>query len=596
MPSHRCLDACRQAKRGEMRWFVGLLAVALLCAAPSGAAPPNAGDGEAYDDFLHMLRQASWRDTFQDTRLAQVAEEPLEIMPVAERAEPAETAPREETIQTLDDAAPGKTAETFMEAQHVTPLLESILDELPGATREFKPYLPPTGDALEKSEQAETPEEQLARLMRERLRDFNITLNFKDAELENIIRLIARVGELNVVIPPKIVQGTVTVYLEDVPILVAFDSVLRANGLTYLIEQSGILRIIPLERVEKTDQLLMETVHVPLNWIRAARLQEVLEPILEQTEGQVTAIEDTNSVVIVATPPTIAQLRELIRKVDIPDKQVDIEARFYELSDEASRGLGLSWAVLHNPAIDAAGPGPSDATVGMNAFTDTAFTLGGLWQYARIFDIDGEAYRLDAAISAYENRSEAEILANPRVTTLNNVPADINLTDEIPYQDAQVDDAGQLQIIWRFQPTGITMTVTPIITNNGYVKMNIEAQQIIQRGEAPYGSPPPTSTRSSNTNVIVEDEATAGLFGLRDLQARNATDGVPWLHRVPFFGWLFKDKSYGHTRRNLALFITPHIVKDPNLTYEEMEQYGRIDEKWDLPHYFFDDVALPMDK
>lgn len=194
-----------------------------------------------------------------------------------------------------------------------------------------------------------------------------------------------------------------------------------------------------------------------------------------------------------------------------------------------------------------------------------------------------------------ENRNEIVVLANPKVITLNNVPATIDITENLPYTEGVISDQGQFVTEEvEFEETGIKMTVTPNITNNGYVRMTIEPEQrILRRYVATrYGVVPQIDTRKSLTNVIVKDEDTVVVGGLRKMQRSNDVTGVPWFHRIPLFGWLFKDTANTAEKLELIIFVTPHIIKEPMLTAEEQFRYEQIDYDWELPDYFYDEVKI----
>jgi len=131
--------------------------------------------------------------------------------------------------------------------------------------------------------------------------------------------------------------------------------------------------------------------------------------------------------------------------------------------------------------------------------------------------------------------------------------------------------------------------VLPRITNNGFVVMSIQPEQILDTGRREFGTPV-TDERNLTSSVLVKDEQTIALGGLREFDASNSEDGVPYLMRLPVLSWLFKNQSNTQRKTELYLFVTPRIIKDPNPTLYQRSLYDKIDYNWDLPDWYFDEV------
>ncbi|MCX7046251.1 MAG: hypothetical protein NTX50_12290 [Candidatus Sumerlaeota bacterium] len=672
------------------KWVLVPVVAWIACCALSISWAGEPASDESYQDYLKMLRQADMRDALQTpSQVTQAAPKPEaktvasmpeakavaskpEVKPAPKIAEvksapapakaaksapvvsEAKTAPAAAEVKATPVAVEAKAAPAIAEAKTTPAIIE--VKSLP-APAETKPALLVAQAKMEpaaaRDEEAKKPksgawvpeagtggarvpisESPNARAMREKmdkLKAQRVTMNFKETDLQNVIRALARYGELNVVIPPEIVKGSVTVYLDDVPLLTAFESLLKSHGLTYIVEEnSTIIRIAPIPAKEE-EKPKLDTVTIPLNWIKAKNLEMVLKPIV--TEGTVNADEMTNSIIITGKPETITQVRrDIIDKLDIPDKQVDIEARFVELTKNAQRDLGIQTDISRvdkdranvfdvrpfsiftvdpktglpvpgsekttNAPVDSFSVGGARNTFGGSASTQQIFSAGGLWSWGKKVDAFGQDFNLAMQISAFENRGEAETLANPRVTTLNNVAANIKLVTAIPFQKLTLSPGGQTTAEAQFKDAGIELKVTPTITNNDFVKLNIIGTQDILEGTAKLqlaGDVPIMATRKSETTVIVKDDETAALFGLRQLDAKKTISGVPWVNRIPILGWLFKNQSDTQNKTDLAVFVTPHIIKTPDMNDEQKEKYNRINLRWDLPDYFFDDSTVPSD-
>ncbi len=460
----------------------------------------------------------------------------------------------------------------------------------------------PSGDIekpLKEQKQAELDDEIFNQL---------ITLDLKDADLQNVIRLIAAKSNLNIIMTEKDVKGSITLHLENVKLGIALDSILRANDLAYIKQEGGIVRIVPLKQVQP-EAIEKRVVRISLNWVQANEIKKTLDIVFRDAKdlGSISADEASNSLILRATPIFIEELQNLISQIDVPEKQVMLEARMVDLTETARRDLGLSWN-LYRQDTSAASPSrtkeTSDSSGAINTQGQNEYALDDLamatthnpaaalnWSYGDNITIFGKDFNLSSLLSALESRGLASTLHNPTVITLNNVEANIELVTQNPYVEAVQGPAGQFvsnQV--KFKDSGVKLKVLPNITNNGYIRMQIAPTQDILADVA-YGIPV-INTRQATTNVIVKDEDTVAVGGMRQLVSTNNLNGVPWFHRIPLFGWLFKGTQDRQEKVENLLFVTPHIVKDPALNTEQQLKYDKIDYNWDLPDYFFDETKL----
>ncbi|KPL12984.1 hypothetical protein AMJ85_00650 [candidate division BRC1 bacterium SM23_51] len=469
-----------------------------------------------------------------------------------------------------------------------------------------------------------------------------VSLTFKEADLQNAIRILARHAELNLVMDPSDVKGRLTVELNNVPVGGALAGILRAHKLDLVRETGGIYRVVP-SRLVRRERIVEEiTVHIPLNWVPAEEVKKILDPVID---GEIGADTLGNSLIITDTPLKIEEIANVIRRMDKPEKQVMLEARLVEMNSNLSRGLGVSWNLARldrDVANEALGPAAQNvlgqipgipAVVGYHPVTGAPITWtppgtqltqdvpyatnpysfdalqrdimsiseplanqshGLQWAVGRSVNIFGQEFQLSAFLQAAEDANLAKVLANPRVVTVNNQPANIDILRRIPYVSTIVGAGGVQSITYNYEDVGVQMTITPNITNNDYVRMSIQPSQkifISQRGEAR----PTIDERVSQTNVIVKDEETAVIAGLRQQEFSEAMTGVPWLNKIPILGWAFKGKNYRQIKTDLLAFVTPHIIKEGQIiSDQEQARYNEIDIQWDLPDYFFDDVKIDL--
>jgi len=455
-------------------------------------------------------------------------------------------------------------------------------------------YVPPDITAEEKALQAVGGDVALKNTLA--LFERTVNLDYKDADLENVMRSIAARLKLNIVMMPGDVQGRVTVSLNNVRLGDAFDSMLRANELAYKIENGGIVRIVPRSAVQTTDFEII-TQSIAINWIDASDAVQILTPFLSD-EGKLSFHEQTNTLIVSDVPDSVAEIQRLLQRLDVPEKQVRLEVRLVDMTERAFRALGMQTNITSaetksfNPVEG--GVVNTDET---SVIPDWNGTVGGIVEAGDGLDmattgnvgILGSDYTVQARLTALETHNEAVVLANPTIVSLNNTPAMIEVLRKIPYQDATNTTQGSVATI-KFQDVGIRLELTPRITNHGYVIQDIKTAQKIQVGT--FLSTPVVDERNTLTSVISKDEQTIVLGGLRQYEAQSSEGGVPWFMRVPVLGHFFKTSDDSHTKVELALFVTPHIVKDPEPGSYNTALYEKIDYNWELPDYYFDEVRM----
>jgi len=433
-------------------------------------------------------------------------------------------------------------------------------------------------------------------LLKQTIFERRVSLDFKDADLQNVIRSLAKRAGINLILTRNQVKGIVTLQLTNVRLGHAMDAILKTNSLAYIIEPGGIVRIVPLSQV-KTETIEIKTEYIPINWVNAQNVQKTLSAFISD-KGQLRADQDANGIIITDVPAKVEQISALIERMDQPEKQVMIEARLVDLTEQARRDLGIVWGLTRIVP----GTGNVDSlAVGAPTAGSPKAIMKSQGNSMRLFGAD---YNLDAQLEFLETRRLGKVLANPRVITLNNLAAKIEIKQQIPYVSAQQTAQSSVATI-SFKETGVILDVTPNITNHGYVRMELKPEQKVKTGSAvasailgnaaqigTVNEVPIIDERKVESNVIVKDEETVILGGLRQLDNTNSEEGTPWLMHVPVIGHLFKSTNDEMRKTELVLFITPHIVKDPTLTAAELRQYEMIDYNWDLPGYFYDETYL----
>jgi len=476
-------------------------------------------------------------------------------------------------------------------------------------------------------------------------------LRFRDTPLQDALRLIATRANLNILFSSeeKKVRGLITAELKNVTLGDALEAILRVNGLA-AVQEGDIIQIV--DRAEVVDEKVELDIRIrPINWVRAENLAATLKSFVSSAKGaEIKADRESNTLIIKDTQKSIVKILSLVDRLDLPEKQVMIEVRLVDFNLTMARSFGIDWNLIKPdrdsltqivdnprgvgdpypdgdlarefyPALSNLTATGSEAALNTVAAPPTFQTLGPILSNGSRLDVDGGGanlgnptanafvfnygedislfgndYSLEAALGALEDRDIVSVLTNPKVVTLNNVPAKIEVLRNLPYFDTTIDQTGLVTSTAKFEETGITVDVVPNITNNDFVRMEISALQTISRGQefSPIGDSSAfvTDDRTAQTNVIVRDESTVVLGGLRSLDMINNETGIPWVNRAPVIGWLFKNSDRETSKTELMLFVKPRIVKDTNLSQQEQSRFDEIDMSWVLPDHFFDDAQV----
>jgi type IV pilus assembly protein PilQ len=409
---------------------------------------------------------------------------------------------------------------------------------------------------------------------------FPISLDFEGADLQAVLRIFANETGLNVVIDPS-VQGTVNVSLKDVPWDQALDIILRANKLGWTLEGT-IVRIAPLtvladEEAQKAklaaaqaDAGALEVTTRQLSYAKAADLAALITKNALSQRGAVIGDERTNTLIITDLPVRLRAAAEIINTLDQPQPQVEIEARIVQTNRNFSKEIGVQWGVNGRMAPElgntsplafpnqgsvtgrtglAQGPAGTPTAVNLPA-TGATSALG-----IALGSVNG-AFNLDAALSALEKTGLGRLLSAPRVTTQNNVEAEMTQGVEIPIQTIANNT-----VTVTFRPAALTLRVLPQITAAGTVIMRVGLENAAPDFTKQINGIPPIDTQRANTSVMVKDGETAVLGGIYLSREQAQKDSTPGLGRVPILKWLFSKESTTEENRELLVFITPRIVK-----------------------------------
>ena len=399
-----------------------------------------------------------------------------------------------------------------------------------------------------------------------------ISLDFQQADLIDVLRLIAEVSGMNIITSPD-VAGRVTTRMVNVPWDQALDMILKSHGLGK--EQEGsIIRVAPLERLrkERDDELQSKRVveeleppvtrTVQLSYARAEELKSNLEKLLTK-QGRLDIDKRTNTIIVKDVGVTVEEIVELIHQLDAQTRQVSIDTRIVETSRTFLQELGIRWGgfVVQDTGVKfprqvaltgRQGPTPVGGNFAVDLPTITqppALAIG--------FSLISNSSVIDLELQALERTGRGRIISNPKVVTLDNKEALIESGDEVPFRTESAETGPKVE----FKDAKITLKVTPHISPDDFVLLEIDAaKKEVDFSRTVEGNPTITS-RQSKTSILVKDGATAVIGGLFKRTTADTREGIPGLSKIPYVGWLFKTEQTRDENDDLLFFITPRIVR-----------------------------------
>jgi type IV pilus assembly protein PilQ len=419
-----------------------------------------------------------------------------------------------------------------------------------------------------------------------------LSLNFQDIEVRSVLQLIADFTDLNLVASDT-VAGRITLRLKNVPWDQGLELILKTKGLDKR-QVGNVLLVAPAAEIAAREKLELENqkqiaelapLHTEFIQVRYASATELFELFnnsggsaeqgILSGRGSVIVDDRTNSIILTDTADRLQDFRDVIAKLDVPVRQVLIEARIVAASDHFTEELGIRWGggkisnngsskikfggslttlkELQDIIIDGEGDigSPDDLVVdlGVNGPGATSFGIG----------ITGEQYILDLELSALASDGHAEVVARPKVITADKSPAYIESGTEIPYQEATSSGATSTS----FKDAVLSLEVTPQITPDDRIIMKLKVKQD-SVGQV-FNGVPSIDTNEIETEVLVDNGQTLVLGGIFQTDKNISTTKTPFLGDLPYIGRLFRRTLERDDKTELLIFITPRIIEE-NLT------------------------------
>lgn len=415
--------------------------------------------------------------------------------------------------------------------------------------------------------------------------DHLLTLNLQQVPLRDALQVLADELELNLVLSDE-VTGDISAHIERLDVAQTLDVLLFGKSLAFRLYDNllavgpnqHLLALDQAQQQRKASAAVLQTEYIQLNYADAHTLLTMVtgadavtspdavdssgsqEPAfsagLLSSSGFARVDARTNTLIVSDTSERLQAIRDLLSVLDVPVRQVLIEAKIVSAALDTGRELGVRWGLsgitVHPAAEDMGGiplqPRDPDLTI---AADHRAASL------AR-FTVMRDQRLLDLEIAALEREGEAELIARPRVTTQDNMPALIQSGVRIPYQAQAGGTAGGSTT--EFVDALLSLDVTPLITPDGRIIMRLNIRQdSVATGS---GDVPAINTNTITTSVLVENGDTLVLGGIFREEQTRAQTGTPGLRKIPVLGALFRRQVSASHRTELLIFITPEIIMD----------------------------------
>jgi len=436
----------------------------------------------------------------------------------------------------------------------------------------------------------------------------NVTLDFKDADIRNVLRLISYKARVNIVATPEVI-GNVTIRLFDVPWEKALNTIVTAYGYGYEWLNDKVIMVSTLEKLAEQRQAQeaaaanepLDTRTFRLNYARSEDIMESIETLVSP-RGKITLESRTNTLIVSETKSNLMRIAEIIKALDMRTPQVMIEAKIIETTLGDTENLGIDWTIevaLSGSARPTSFPFQTDAYYGTGnkmfpyiespdhmettettSQSDTGVVLSttttqevfnrlvrGFPQVAANAFTYGtlDFSQFQTVLEILKKRTDTKVLSNPRITTLNNQEAEILVGSIVPIPNYEYSKDTGTRVVSGYtdQKIGIGLTVTPNINEEDYVTLIVEPTiDQITGFTGPNNERPIISTRNAQTNVMIKDGQTLVIGGLIAEKKIEYEKKVPILGDIPIIKYLFSKKEDSINRTELLIFITPYIVRD----------------------------------
>jgi type IV pilus assembly protein PilQ len=406
-----------------------------------------------------------------------------------------------------------------------------------------------------------------------------ISLDLQEVDIRNVLRLLADVTGKNIVVEPG-VSGKVTLKVDNVPWDQVLELILKINELDHVME-GNVLRIATAAKLKAEFERQREAVEAQKELMAAARdLGEISTEYLQvnyadvgdisaqidnikSEKGTISVDNRTNLIIYSDFPKRIETAKEILARLDKATKQVMIESRIVSANTNFTRNLGVSWnaSYTNNSLNNRLSSADNSNTLDFSVLAPTAAVGTFGLNLARNLGVNN-LFELDMTLDALEQAGEGRVISSPRIFTLDHVQAMIQQGDQIPYP--QRTEEGTISTA--FAPATLSLTVTPHITPDGKVRLEVLAKKDEADFSRTVQDVPAIRTQEAQTELLVNDGDTIVIGGIVIQDYSWSEERVPFLWRIPILGWLFKNRQVNDEKTELLIFLSPSIVVDQQLS------------------------------
>ena len=409
-----------------------------------------------------------------------------------------------------------------------------------------------------------------------------ISINVNNVSYRELLRMIADTSGFNIIIDEAVnARQPLTIALTNVPWDQALDTILSLGSLTAN-KQSNILIVKTEEqaRAEKEAEIASKnkvmaqeplvTKIFPLSFAKMESMGEILADYTTKDRGSIKSDLRTNSLIVKDTVENIEKMKKIIEILDTQTPQVLIEAKIVEANEEYELRAGLGQGGV------SFGYDPFSAPSGNNSgtFSFSSSTNPGSPGALGLTNFSvGRFAQLSMSLELMESETKGKIISAPKIITENKQPATITSTDQRSYRVVQQNQTGSIEG-WETESADLNLTVTPQVTNEGSIAMQVDLTKS-SFGQQVQDGPPNQTTRNVTTNVLVDNGSTVVIGGLYTTETNEIESGIPVLKDLPLIGWLFRSAyNPSNSRTELIIFLTPRIInqEEAGLVNRELSQ------------------------
>ena len=392
--------------------------------------------------------------------------------------------------------------------------------------------------------------------------DSRITLELRDAELKDLLRVLCQHIDKNVIVDPSMPNPSITMSLNNVKVGEVFNFLMKTYGIYAYSAGDNTIAFGSREGLHKLSGE-EELKIFPIAYADPDTIKTILSNLTKVPEANFITDKRLRNIYVKANPSVLNEISRYLEKIDTPGKQIMIHASIFEFSDSATRDVEHALNAVYDH-------------YNFNFDSDSGGSLVGLRRWPEAFKVGDDEVEINSGkaelviynqFTALESKGKGKVLANPSVIAIDGQEAKISMTEDYPYVSARDDDGN---VTWSTQNVGPQLTFTPKIGRNGEVnlKINIETGEVIEMMRGSNGEQMPrTSKRSVNTEIRVKDGmpfVIGGLFRENNSRGKNK---IPILGDIPLLGWLFSGNSKSNIKTQVVIIVTPYII-DSHIDYK----------------------------